>query len=76
MEKQSEVWRRIGGKAISCTDCDFNKGRVVTNETPVGIEYDCTAKDGICVFMNCKPDNDKWYSNFRDAYNDNQEAAE
>ena len=70
MEKQSEVWRKVGGQAIQCTGCQMNSGHILTAEKPVGIEYTCDAPNHVCIFMNYPLDNDKWYSNFRDAYND------
>lgn len=75
MEGQSEVWRKVKGSAIRCTECQMNEGRVLTGETPVGIEYVCTAPDGNCIFMNCPPDNDRWYPDFESVYDDQEEAT-
>jgi len=78
MAKQ-EVWRKVDGQAVRCTECWENKKQqLYADEKPVGVEYDCTAKDGVCVFMHKKPDNDKWYGSFREAFDDisAEEAAE
>ena len=70
MAKQCDVWRRVGGQVIQCTGCQMNSEHVLANETPVGVEYSCDAPNHVCVFLNYPIDNDKWYSNFRGAYND------
>ena len=68
-----EVWRKVGGQAVRCTDCQMNSGHILTDDIPVGIEYTCDAPKGVCVFLNEAPDNDKWYADFKDVYKDVEE---
>ena len=74
-DKRSEVWRRVDGQAVQCTECQMNEGHVLTGEIPVGIEYICTAPNHECIFLHKPLDNDKWYADFRDAYYDKEEQA-
>lgn len=66
---KSEVWRKIDGAAIQCTECKHNVETVLyANENPVGVDYSCDAEKGICMFLHKKPDNDRWYADFHDVY--------
>ena len=68
--KKQQVWRKVDGKAILCTDCRKNEMKPVTGGggIPIGIRYECTAEDDICVRLK-KPIEDKEaHADFRDFF--------
>lgn len=64
-----QIWRKVDGKAILCTDCRKNETQVLyANGLPVGVQYVCTAEDDICVRLK-KPIEDKEaHENFKDFF--------
>ena len=65
----SDVWRKVDGKAIRCTECDNDDIDILySNGNPVGVEHHCIAEDGVCVFLKKKIDGQEWWSDFHDLY--------
>ena len=76
---RQEIWRKVDGTAIQCTGCLNNHRKRVFEEDgdkPIGIDFECLKqKQGEdCSFLKKPVDNDKWYTNFRDVYKDEEEA--
>lgn len=77
MAKQTEVWRKVDGQAVRCTECEKNREfqirqDVTGEDPPVGVGYECLVRDTGCIFLHKVPDNDKWYPGFREVYADIQ----
>lgn len=65
----TEVWRKVNGLAVRCTECTENREQLQEADgNPVGVTYRCEAKDETCVFLNRKIDGQTWWEDFHDIY--------
>ena len=71
MAQKQDVWRLVDKMAIQCTECQYNEVTTLYADNAVAsMVCRCTAKDGLCDFTHTKPDNDKWYPDYKKAIAD------